>query len=50
MSETPAPETNPAKAPPPPAPPPPAPEPLSNGMNDIDDAEKVDYGSEEGEL
>ncbi|KAJ9610405.1 hypothetical protein H2200_005182 [Cladophialophora chaetospira] len=28
----------------------PRPQPLVNGMNDIDDAEKVDYGSEEGEL
>ena len=30
--------------------PPVRPEPYSNGINDIDDAEKVDYGSEEGEL
>ncbi|KAH0848330.1 Cyclin-T1-4 [Fonsecaea pedrosoi] len=29
---------------------PPQPEPSSNGVNDLDDAEKVDYGSEEGEL
>ena len=28
----------------------PQPKPVSNGINDIDDAEKVDYGSEEGEL
>ena len=32
---------------PPPAPPP---ESMLHGINDIDDAEKVDYGSEEGEL
>ncbi|EXJ67447.1 uncharacterized protein A1O5_09460 [Cladophialophora psammophila CBS 110553] len=29
---------------------PPRPEPVSNGIDDLDDAEKVDYGSEEGEL
>ncbi|KIY03513.1 uncharacterized protein Z520_00204 [Fonsecaea multimorphosa CBS 102226] len=29
---------------------PPKPEPPSNGISDLDDAEKVDYGSEEGEL
>lgn len=44
------PTTNEEPVPPPPPPPPPPPEPVSNGSNDIDDAEKVDYGSEEGEL
>lgn len=39
----------PVDARPPPLPPPP-PETSRNGINDIDDAEKVDYGSEEGEL
>ncbi|KIX03099.1 uncharacterized protein Z518_06649 [Rhinocladiella mackenziei CBS 650.93] len=29
---------------------PPQPEQFPNGINDLDDAEKVDYGSEEGEL
>jgi protein BUR2 len=51
--------TDTAAPPPRTSPPPPYPEahnapvrppPASNGMNDIDDAEKVDYGSEEGEL